>query len=69
MIDQVYDSSNSLNGPIDIGLVPCTIDHFSIDQQMRDTVNDLWFEYWLCPPLNYSVGIHGKYTSKSSSYL
>jgi hypothetical protein len=46
-----------------ISLVPCTLQHFSLTDEIEKAASTLQIENWLCPPLNYSFSLQGKFTS------
>jgi hypothetical protein len=52
-----------------ISLVPCTLQHFSMTDEIARTASTLHIENWLCPPLNYSFSLQGKYTSPNMQLI
>lgn len=52
-----------------INLEPCTIEHFSITQKLKDNFANMNALKRLCPPLNYSYDLYGKFTSKEMQFL
>jgi hypothetical protein len=52
-----------------INMVPCTSKHFSLTDQIAQNFASLPSYQWLCPPLNYSFPVEGKYTSPSIKLL
>jgi hypothetical protein len=52
-----------------IPLVKCTREHFAATEELGKNADKLQIAKWLCPPLNYTFGLEGKYTSTSMKYL
>lgn len=58
------DSVNSTD------LVPCTIDHFSMSNSTSSDFNRLTSsKRWLCPPVNSTFTLRGRYTSTNLNLL
>ena len=45
-----------------VPLEPCTLEHFSKTDQLKDNFNKMYGQTKMCPPLNYSSSIEGKYS-------
>ena len=63
MIDHNIARGNVEISKSEVSLVPCTDAHFSINEDIHSSFYSLPTFRWLCPPLNYSFSLHGKYTS------
>ena len=47
-----------------IALEPCTLAHWQgVSESITNSFTTLSFSEWLCPPVNYSLTMQGKYTS------
>ena len=52
-----------------IQLVPCTLKHFERSQNIMDNFESISAWRRLCPPLNYSYDIMGKFTSREMKQI
>ena len=47
-----------------VSLEPCSLSHWQgVSESITNSYSNLNFQEWLCPPLNYTVEMQGKYTS------
>ncbi len=46
-----------------VALEPCTVQHLSVTEDIKNSYDKVNAKNWLCPPLNYTFDLQGKYTS------
>lgn len=52
-----------------IPLVPCSIDHWAgVNEDITNKYHSLSLNKWLCPPINTSIPLAGKYTSNTFKF-
>ena len=50
-------------------MVPCTSEHFSLTNTIKQSTSTLGIEQWMCPPIGYNFKVKGKFTSPEMNLL
>lgn len=61
-----YTPASTYATVTNVALVPCTIEHWSQFPEVINKYGKLQISYWLCPPINYTFDLYGKYSSDNS---
>ncbi len=68
IVDTHVGAGGVILGTNFVDLEPCTREHFSMSQKLIDNYENMTAARRLCPPMNYSTTIYGKFTSKEMQY-
>jgi hypothetical protein len=63
MIERGYTRGGVIVKGKQVPLVPCTKNHFAVNEEIQASFDTLPAKKWLCPPIGYSFNLYGKYTS------
>lgn len=65
----IKNGSSRVKTKVVIPLEPCSLDHWAgVSDNITASFGTLGFDQWLCPPVNSTFTMQGKYTSDSFKY-
>lgn len=69
IVEVAYANGNSIVKNNLVSMVPCTKEHFAVDEEIKNSYDSIPAKEWMCPPIGYAFNISGKYTSNLMELL